>query len=629
MASFPSAGSPAPFPERVGKYELLLPIGTGGMATVYLARTTGAGGFTRDVALKLVHAHLRADEESKLQLLEEAKLAARIRHPNVVPVHEVDEDPFGVFLVMDYVEGDNLSGVVRGARAIGEVVSNRLFARVLNDALLGLHAAHELRDIDDKPLNLVHRDFSPQNILLSNQGNTRLGDFGVAKAADRAIRTKTGLVKGKISYMSPEQARGHGLDRRCDVWAAGVVAWELFARRRMHTAEDDVTTLLRIVTEAPPRLSSAMPDIPPAVDDAVAWALAPHIQDRCPTAEAFRLALEAAWEPHGGMATVSEVADFVERVVGPRLRERQASIAEVRTLRLRMEELVRTHPSELERTPSEKRPRAQQRSYPRITPVPTSTGSVRPPSSSRPSLVTPLASSVSPPLGGEPSAGARSLAQSNDPNTVAARISIAVPPIETHADRTEMSAEVPAHRPAQRSRRWTVMGSALLGASVTLGVVWVVNSLRVSPDASLATKSQPASLSRAPNVSPVANGEQATPPQRAVDSPGAAQAPAPGPASAAQALGSSPPESLPPLSKASTRDKSAEDAAKPAPAPAPLGRANKSTARSEKSPNTAPTRTEKSATSAPVADPKSVISRPPNRKPGLASSPYPGAKSSL
>lgn len=338
--------SQPPFPEKVGKYELLLPIGTGGMATVYLARSSGVGGFERDVALKLVHAHLRTDEDSKLQLLEEAKLAARIRHPNVVPVLEIDEDPLGLFLVMDYVEGDTLSGLSRLCRSAGKALPLPLIGRILNDALLGLHAAHELTDERGKPLNLVHRDFSPQNILVSVQGITRLADFGVAKAADRAVRTKTGLVKGKIAYMSPEQARGQAIDRRCDVWAAGVVAWELLAGRRMHHSDDDVATLLSIVTEDPPRLCDVVPHIPKALSDVVASAVCPDVSRRCPTAEDLRKSLVKAFEESGGVADAQDLAKFVQHMVGPKLHERGAAVSEVRTLRRRMDELARARTDE-------------------------------------------------------------------------------------------------------------------------------------------------------------------------------------------------------------------------------------------------------------------------------------------
>jgi serine/threonine-protein kinase len=355
MASSPPAPT-APFPEKVGKYELLLPIGTGGMATVYLARSAGVGGFARDVALKLVHSHLRADEESKLHLLEEAKLSARIRHPNVVSVQEVDEDPFGLFLVMDYVEGDNLAGLERAARKAGKPLTDRLVARLLNDSLLGLQAAHDLCDERGKPLGIVHRDFTPQNILVSVEGITRLTDFGVAKAANRAVRTKTGLIKGKIAYMAPEQARGLKLDGRCDVWAAGVVAWELIARRRLYTAEDDVTTLLRIVTERPTRLRDVAPQISERLDQAVAWALEPDVEQRCPTAEAFRAALEAAWNEHDGVADVSELGAFVRDCIGHKLVERQASITEMRSLRLRIGELARAGPEPGDSSPTNDHP---------------------------------------------------------------------------------------------------------------------------------------------------------------------------------------------------------------------------------------------------------------------------------
>lgn len=315
------------FPERVGKYELLLPLGTGGTATVYLARTRGVAGFEREVALKLVHAHLRSDEESRLHLLEEARLAARIRHPNVVPVTEVDADACGVFLVMDYVEGEALSGLVRVLRDQNHRLPPRLIARIMNDSLAGLHAAHELRDPQGQFIGLVHRDFSPQNILVGIEGVARLADFGVAKAASRTVRTKTGLVKGKVAYMSPEQARGHKVDRRCDVWAAGVVIWELVTGRKLYDHEDDVATLLSVVTEEPPRLASVMQGVPRALDEAVAYALTSDVNNRCPSAEAFRCMLESAWDECGGMASTSELGAFVRQTVGQKLAERRALTA--------------------------------------------------------------------------------------------------------------------------------------------------------------------------------------------------------------------------------------------------------------------------------------------------------------
>ena len=220
------------FPERVGRYELLLPVGTGGMATVYLARVSVVEGVFRQVALKLMHPSVQADSDNAVSLLEEAKLAAQIRHPNVVTVVEVGDSPHGIFLVMDYVEGDTLSGLRRTRRKQGGQLPPNIAGRIMLDSLAGLHAAHELKDELGQPLHLVHRDFSPQNILVGTDGISRLTDFGVAKAAGRSNVTKSGIIKGKVAYMSPEQALGKEVDRRCDVWAAGVVCWELLAGQR-------------------------------------------------------------------------------------------------------------------------------------------------------------------------------------------------------------------------------------------------------------------------------------------------------------------------------------------------------------------------------------------------------------
>jgi serine/threonine protein kinase len=178
----------ASFPKTVGAYELILPIASGGMGTVYLARKRGPGGFEREVALKLTHAFLREQPEFAAQLVEEAKIASRIVHPNVVQVLDVEDDVYGVFLVMQYIEGDTLAGLMQHATEKGQRVPPEVALRVLADALTGLHAAHELRDgnaYGGRSLGIVHRDFTPQNILVGSDGVSRLTDFGVAKALAR------------------------------------------------------------------------------------------------------------------------------------------------------------------------------------------------------------------------------------------------------------------------------------------------------------------------------------------------------------------------------------------------------------------------------------------------------------
>jgi serine/threonine-protein kinase len=312
----------------VGPYELLFPIASGGMATVYLARKRGAGGFEKTTALKLTHAHLRSDPNWASELVEEAKLASLVQHPNVVRVHDVEDDPHGVFLVMDYVEGDTLGGLIAKAVRQGDRLPHAIALRILDDALRGLHAVHELRDAADAPLGVVHRDFTPQNILVGVDGRARLTDFGVAKAATRLSFTSTGLVKGKTGYMAPEQIRGVTLDRRCDVYAAGVVAWEALSGRRMANLDmDPVAALVDAATREAPRLRDVWPEAPPALDEAIAGALALDCARRWPTAEAFRDCLVKT----GGVAPAdhASVAEYVQMVAGEHLETRRSKIAAI------------------------------------------------------------------------------------------------------------------------------------------------------------------------------------------------------------------------------------------------------------------------------------------------------------
>lgn len=323
-----------PQPRRVGRYEVLVPIASGGMAVVYLAHQRGVGGFGREVAIKLVHLHLRDNPEWSVSLLAEAKLAARIRHPNVVQTLDVGEDSGGDYLVMEYVEGDTFASMIRYAtKTPDKTLPLGIAARILVDALSGLHATHELTDDDGRPLLVVHRDFSPQNVLVGLDGIARLSDFGVAKAADRAGFTATGTIKGKFAFMSPEQVRAQPLDRRSDVWSAGVVMWEALAGQRMfERGLDEASMLLRIASEEAPSLHAANPSVPGPLCAVVTHALARDLSKRTPSALALRDELVAALQELGvSLASHDEVGAYVRRVAGATIDQRRVAARAARS----------------------------------------------------------------------------------------------------------------------------------------------------------------------------------------------------------------------------------------------------------------------------------------------------------
>jgi eukaryotic-like serine/threonine-protein kinase len=315
----------------LGDYELLTPIGVGGMGSVYAARREVVSGVQRLFAIKLLHPPLQADPSFARQLLEEARIAATIRDPHVVAVVEAAESEGRVFLVMDYVEGGTLAALMRKAYRDKAPLPLPIVGRILADALEGLRAAHETRAEDGTPLELVHRDFSPQNLLVGVDGMTRLTDFGIAKAVRRDSVTTTGQIKGKIGYMAPEQALGQPLDARCDVWAAGVVLWEAMTGRRLWSADNDATMLLELVSGAPPSPPSLYRSgITPAIDALVERALQRDRDARMPGAGPFRAALLEAWRDIG-VADAAEVGSFVKSALALELDERRREIERTAT----------------------------------------------------------------------------------------------------------------------------------------------------------------------------------------------------------------------------------------------------------------------------------------------------------
>ncbi|MEZ4226192.1 MAG: serine/threonine-protein kinase [Polyangiaceae bacterium] len=320
---------PAAAGVRVGRYELLLELASGGMATVYIGRQFGAGGFERLVAIKRMHPHVAREPELAASFMDEARIASLIRHPNVVNVHDVHDADGEHLLVMDFVEGASLATVMRFARKRRERISRPAALRILVDALQGLHAAHEQCSLEGRPLGIVHRDATPHNILLGIDGSVRLTDFGIAKAAERSVNTATGLAKGKFRYMAPEQARGGALDRRVDVFAMGVVAWELVTGERLFDADADGQVLLAITSGDYRRPTAVDPRIPAPLEQIVMRALSVAANDRFATAQSFADALASYAHANDEVASATDVARLVHEFCGEAVREKRRALNEV------------------------------------------------------------------------------------------------------------------------------------------------------------------------------------------------------------------------------------------------------------------------------------------------------------
>jgi serine/threonine-protein kinase len=305
----------------VGRYAMFDELAAGGMATVHLGRLLGPAGLGRPVAIKRLHVHFLKDEEFVTMFMDEARIVARIRHPNVVPMLEVVQTEQGLFLVMEYIHGESLAKIVRTLRKSGEPIAPRIVASVMSGVLLGLHAAHDTTGPDGALLGVVHRDVSPQNIIVGAEGTAHVLDFGIAKAAGRAQVTREGQVKGKLAYMAPEQIRGQA-DRRSDVFAAAVVLWEMLAGRRMHEGFREVDILSRVIGGTFPQLREMVPDVDPELDRIVSRGLAIDPEQRYSTAREFAIELERAV----GLASPREVGEWVHRVAKDVLESRAALV---------------------------------------------------------------------------------------------------------------------------------------------------------------------------------------------------------------------------------------------------------------------------------------------------------------
>jgi serine/threonine-protein kinase len=314
----------------LGRYQLLCPIAKGGMAVVWAARLKGQRGFTKLVAIKTTLPHLETVEFERL-FLDEAHLAARVDHPNVCHLFELGEERGILYMVMEWIHGDSLMNLLRAAGQT-EALSPTVGARILADACAGLHAAHELRSDEGSSLNVVHRDVSPHNVLITSEGHVKIADFGVARTSNQMHKTKTGDVKGKVAYVAPEHLRGNPFDRRSDIFSLGCVLFEATTGARAFDAEHEANIFFKILESAYPRPGDLVPDYPEGLEAILACALANDPELRFPTAQAMGDALEEwlrAQAVLGGHATTSaDVAAIMHARLGDTLEARRGMIRE-------------------------------------------------------------------------------------------------------------------------------------------------------------------------------------------------------------------------------------------------------------------------------------------------------------
>jgi serine/threonine-protein kinase len=311
-----------------GRYLLFDEIASGGMATVHLGRLLGAAGFSRTVAIKRMHPQFAKEPEFVSMFINEARLASRIQHPNVVPTLDVISRDGELLLVMEFIQGESLAKLLRSVAEGRQLLEPALVGSIMAGVLHGLHAAHEARDDRGEPLGIIHRDVSPQNVLVGSDGVARVLDFGVAKAAMRLTTTRDGQIKGKIAYMAPEQLRAGRVDRRADVFAAGIVHWEALTGCRLFVGSDVGELTARVLSADIARPSSFAPEVSEEVDDVVMQALERDPTRRFASARDYAIAITQA----SPVMPAHEVGDWVRRTAGDRLRERMETIAKLERL---------------------------------------------------------------------------------------------------------------------------------------------------------------------------------------------------------------------------------------------------------------------------------------------------------
>src|SRR5262245_39576031 len=314
-------------PARIGRHEVLGYIATGGMAELFLGRDPHTG---RPVVIKRILPHLARQSSFVSMFVDEARIGSMIRHPNLVEIYELGQVGADLFLVMEYLAGENLSGLIRRLVARNEAISYPLAAHIVAEACVGLHAAHTLADDNGKPLHVVHRDVSPSNIFVTYGGVVKVLDFGIATAAHRLTQTATGQLKGKVMYMSPEQCRGEMLDRRSDIFSLGIVLYELSMQRRLFKRPNELMVLKAVCDDAIPRPMRERRDYPAVLEAICMRALARRKEDRYESAWQMHEDLRDAQRMLGGGHQDTRLEAEITRLFAERVIEKRQVLANLR-----------------------------------------------------------------------------------------------------------------------------------------------------------------------------------------------------------------------------------------------------------------------------------------------------------
>lgn len=314
-------------PARLGRYELLARLATGGMGEIFLARLEGAAGFEKLVVVKRILPHLADDARFRAMLIAEARITSKISHANICQVHELGETEGQLYIVMEYLEGVTLLPLLRRYSKQETPLDLGFIAGVIQQTADALHYAHELRDRNGEAIGLVHRDVTPSNIFLTESGMAKVLDFGIAKVKDTSVNTQTGTVKGKYAYMSPEQLRGTAIDRRADVFALGIVVYELLALRRLFQRATDYLTFRAVMEQPIPDVRRYRPDLPDALVAAMLRALERDPANRFATARQLGTAMLDAIAPVCRPWSHGEIGDFVRATFADELAKRSAQVA--------------------------------------------------------------------------------------------------------------------------------------------------------------------------------------------------------------------------------------------------------------------------------------------------------------